>query len=332
MATEQNKKNMVLFFYALFVFLLMSGQGCSENSSIKAPVKTVPYDATWGIYELDLTTQEVHLIYNAEEEIFASSLRLNNTGDKLVFAQQAGGTSENNLEIYSINTEGNDLRRLTNNNHWDLYPVWSPDGSRIAYLSKRDDNLDIYVMDSDGSNPKKLFDSGDNDADIDWAWNTIVFTSQFAVWKMKEDGTSPIQVTEPIGRGEWGKANLPKGDYDPRLSYDGKMIVFERLEGIDIANGNYNLFVINIDGTGETRLTNDGYAQGLADWSHSGDKIVYLVAAIDGQGKYDLYMINADGTENHDITPSYFPNEFLCRAATFSKDDSKLFFIGQWWK
>ena len=61
-------------------------------------------------------------------------------------------------------------------------------------------------------------------------------------------------------------------------------------------------------------------------------KIAYLVTAIDDKGVYDIYMMNADGTDNHCITPSYFPDTFLCHAPIFSKDDSKIYFVGEWWK
>ena len=43
-------------------------------------------------------------------------------------------------------------------------------------------------------------------------------------------------------------------------------------------------------------------------------------------------MMNADGTDNHNITPDYFPAEFLCHTPVFSIDDSKIFFIGEWWE
>jgi len=227
--------------------------------------------------------------------------------------------------------DGSDLRRITNNGFWDLYPAWSPDGGQIAFLSKREKDLDIYVMDADGSNVRRLHDSGFHDADIDWAGDTIVFTSQFAIWCMAADGTRVTRVTSPPGLGEWGQANLPKGDYDPRLSPDDNKIVFERLEDVGDPNGGYNLFVIEPDGTGETRLTGNSYSQGIANWSHSGDRIVYVVAAIAGEGKYDMYVINSDGTNNHNVTPSYFPPNFLCYSPVFSSDDSKVFFIGQWW-
>jgi Tol biopolymer transport system component len=104
------------------------------------------------------------------------------------------------------------------------------------------------------------------------------------------------------------------------------------LEDPNTPHGSYNFFVVNSDGTGELRLTSNGYSQGLASWSHAGTELVYVVSAIDGQGKYDMYMMKADGTDNHNITPDYFPTGFLCYAPIFSKDDSKVFFIGQWWE
>jgi len=305
--------------------------GCKPDTT-SVSRRAIPHEAKWGIYELNLSTQDVRLIYSTPDEIQASALRLNAAGNRFIFAQKAGGPSDDNLEIYSIGIDGNNLTRLTTNSFMDLYPVWSPDGGQIAFLSKRERDLDIYVMDADGTDVKRLFDSGGNDADIDWAGKSIVFTSRFAIWKMNQEGTQPIQISRPPDQGQWGKANLPAGDYDPRLSLDGKKVVFERLEDINQPNGGYNLFIMNADGTGEIRLTNNGYAQGLASWSHSGDKLAYVVAAINGVGKYDIYMINSDGTTNLNITPAHFPADFLCHSPVFSKDDSNVFFIGQWWK
>jgi Tol biopolymer transport system component len=145
------------------------------------------------------------------------------------------------------------------------------------------------------------------------------------------DGTDATQITNPPRAGEWGEANLPFGDYDPRLSPNGDLIVFERLEDDTSRHGNYNLFTVKVDGTQETRLSENGYSQGLASWSHSGDRIVYVVSAIKDEGKYDIYMMNKDGSDNQLITPDYFPEEFLCHSPIFSLDDSMIYFIGEWW-
>ena len=304
---------------------------------MEAPEKTpetqdaVPHEGKYGIYVLDLATEKVSLLYSTDNELYTSALRLNKQAEKFVFAQKTGETDES-TEIVTIDVDGQNLQRLTDNNYWDLYPAWSPDGMRIAFLSKRDNDLDIYMMNTNGSDQHMFYDSGSHDADIDWAGDTIVFTSGFKIWSIKDDGTRLTQITNPTNAGQWGQANLPIGDYDPRLRSEGLKIVFERLEDPESSHGNYNIFTINSDGAQETRLTNTNYSQGLASWSRSGDRIVYVVAAINNEGKYDMYMMEADGSDNHSITPEYFPSNFLCYSPIFSKDDSEIYFIGQWYE
>ncbi len=132
--------------------------------------------------------------------------------------------------------------------------------------------------------------------------------------------------------GQWGQANFPFGDYDPQISYDGTKILFERLENGSCIHGNYNIYLMNSDGTGEIRLTNTSYSQGFPTWSHTDEQIVYLISAIDDNGVYDHYLMNADGTNNQCITPSYVPDAFLGHKPEFSMDDSTIYFVGQWWE
>ena len=56
---------------------------------------------------------------------------------------------DGNEEIYTMNTDGNNIHRLTTNNARDTRPAWSADGSKIAFQSERDGNNEIYVMNSD---------------------------------------------------------------------------------------------------------------------------------------------------------------------------------------
>ncbi|MEW5869431.1 MAG: hypothetical protein AB1894_09155 [Chloroflexota bacterium] len=320
--------------------LLLAGLACGGNLQAPArspapsqlPVRTVPHEGRWGIYALDLKTQEMQLIYTSPREIQASALRLNGQGDRLVFAQKVEGDGDEYSEICTVRLDSSGFERLTQDRFWDLYPAWSSDGSQIAFLSLRQNDLDLYVMQADGSGLRRLYDSGGHDADVDWVGNRIVFTADSRIWVMQADGSNPAPLTLPPHAGEWGQANLPFGDYDPRLSPNDDRVVFERLEGDDSPHGSYNFFIINADGSGEKRLTDTGYAQGLASWSHAGDRLVYTVAAIHDRGQYDLYIMNADGTHQHNITPDYFPNEFLAHAAVFSGDDSRIYFIGEWWQ
>ena len=186
-------------------------------------------------------------------------------------------------------------------------------------------------MDAQGWDVCKLYDSGSHDADVDWKGDKITFTSGSCIWIMDEDGTDPMKITSPPRAGEWGDAVLPFGDYDPRLSYDGKSVVFERMVEDSSPHGNYAIFTVGSDGTGEKRLTETGYTQGLANWSKDGEKILYMVSAMGSEGIFDIFLINSDGTGNQNITPDYFPADFLCHNPIFSLNEEEVYFIGEWY-
>ncbi len=330
-----------LIMLSFLIFCMIGVIGCSGvtptgppsiPSTVESAVapKVVPHIDKWGIYALDMTTEEVELLYSSMNK--TAFLNLNKSGDTLAFSQQFGDDNNENEEICTLKVFSGDFTRLTNNNLMDVYPVWSPDGTRIASLSWRDKDLDIFVMEQNGSNQEKLYDSGYHDADIDWVGERIVFTSESRIWIMQDSGANPVPVTDPPKAGLWGQANLPFGDYDPRLSPDGNRIAFERLEDDTSPHGNYNIYVINTDGSEEIRLTNTGYSQGIISWSHKADKMVFIVGAIGDAGKYDIYLVDADGSNIVNITPTYFPPDFLCHTPVFSIDDSKIFFIGEWYE
>ncbi len=319
----RKKINQHFIGFIVILIIISLLLGCISNG-------TVPHINKWGIYSLDLSTKRVNLIYSSEDEII--NLRLNNNGDKFVFSMMIDGVDYNYSEICLLDLDGSNFIRLTDNNYWDLYPTFSPDDLMIAFLSFRENDLDIYMMNSDGTNQYKFYDSGGHDADIHWMGDIIVFTSNSKIWRINDDGTNPSSITNPPNAGEWGNANLPFGDYDPNIHPDGTKITFERLENDTSPHGNYNIFSINLDGTDEIRLTDNYYTQGFPTWSNTGDRILLLVTAISDEGKYDLYLMNADGSDYENITPDYFPDRFLCHAGVFSPDDSKIYFIGEWWE
>ena len=82
-------------------------------------------------------------------------------------------------EIYLMNADGSDQVRLTDNPAEDFLAAWSPDGTRIAFTSRRDENAEIYVMDADGSNLTRLTNNSDDDIRPAWSpdGELIAFTS-----------------------------------------------------------------------------------------------------------------------------------------------------------
>lgn len=314
----------ILFIPALLALAMMT---CVQSPPNEQPAAPPPHDSRWGIYSLNLNTQEVGFLYGSENEI--TNLRLNPAQDRIAFSEKVGGNSNEDCELFTLGVDGGDLQRLTDNEYLDTYPVWSPDGSQIVYVAWPGPTLDLYIMAADGTDPRLLYDSGGHDSDVDWRDDLIAFTRDSQIWIMGADGSHARQLTDPPRAGEWGNANLPFGDYDPRIGPDGSQVVFERLVDDRSPHGNYDLFTVSIDGTNLMRLTSSGYSQGLASWSPDGTSIAYVIAAIDDVGKFDISIISADGTDNRDVTPSSFPREFLVQWVTFA-DESLLYFIGEW--
>ena len=153
-------------FVAIVLFLIILISGCfapQDNNDIKNsftpeksaseisennPKKEVLQKQRWGIYSLNLEDQNVSLIYSEPEEI--SFLHLNSKGNKFVFSKKIDGEENDSYEVCTLNIDGTGFRRLTENNYWDVYPRWSPNGSVILFLSFRDQNLDIYTMSNQG--------------------------------------------------------------------------------------------------------------------------------------------------------------------------------------
>ena len=80
-------------------------------------------------------------------------------GKKIAFVSDKEGTNIVPNAIYVMNTDGQDIRRLTYTDIGSFvssFPSWSPNGKKLAFHSYRDRNHDIYVMNADGSEQKNL--------------------------------------------------------------------------------------------------------------------------------------------------------------------------------
>ena len=102
---------------------------------------------------------------------------------------------DGNPEIYAMNDDGTDQRRLTNSGAWgEIAPAWSPDGTKIAFARDRH----MHVMNVDGTNETVLGDS--IGGVIAWSpdGTRIAFTGDLYPWQiyvMNADGTNPTRFT-----------------------------------------------------------------------------------------------------------------------------------------
>lgn len=187
-------------------------------------------------------------------------------GSRIVFEREGTNGAR---DIWVMNADGTGQINLTNDpDHDDVSASWSPDGTQIAFASDRDDlpggcgedcNLDIYVMNIDGSNPVRITDDPDIDAFPEWSPDgsrllfhstraaTAVTESNWDVFVMNADGTDELNLT-----------NNPAFDAHAVWSPDGTRIAFNSNR-----DGNIEIYLMDPDGANLTRITN---TPGLEEW------------------------------------------------------------------
>jgi Tol biopolymer transport system component len=120
-------------------------------------------------------------------------------GSKIVFRSNRDGAS--NPEIYSMNANGSNLTRLTNNAAEDSGPAWAPDGQHIAFSSRGGGRFGIYLIDTSGGDDHLITPSG-NDPSWSPDGSKIVFNdldpqpnNAFALYLINSDGSNRHRLT-----------------------------------------------------------------------------------------------------------------------------------------
>jgi Tol biopolymer transport system component len=134
-------------------------------------------------------------------------------GDKIAFTS----TRDGNAEIYVMDSTGGNVTRLTDNEKFDGFPIWSPDGSRIAYISLdglgETQNPEIYIMDSDGSNQRNLSNHPAQDG-FNWEFYWSPDGSQI-MFTTDRDGNLEIYIMDADGGNQTNLTNDPANDSSP---------------------------------------------------------------------------------------------------------------------
>jgi Tol biopolymer transport system component len=233
----------------------------------------------------------------------------------LLFVSNRSG----DFEIYELRESVDNRRQLTNSSGLDIEPDWSPDGKKVTFASNRekDTGFQIYVMNADGSNQKRVGDvqPGDN-SHPSWSpdGSQIAFQSKretnldpqgnnFDIYVMDSDGGDVRQLTTHSA-----------DDSEPSWSPDGRKIAF-----LSEKNGQDEIYLMDSDGSNPEQITNLLVLKSGLSWSSDSRNIIF-------QGSGDIYVVDVETKEvtklisdddSNEATPAWAQND---ASVVFSSD------------
>lgn len=211
---------------------------------------------------------------------------------RIVFASARTGnmySSPGTLQLYSMNADGSDVVRLTNNARNDFAPEWSPDGRRIAFLTDRDGPPEVYVMNADGSGQLDvtghLTKARRERGNPHWSpdGERIVFDSDtgtdrsYHIVSIGADGRDLRQVTHTV-----------EDVFFPSYSPDGRWLAYGHLR-----DGDWEIVVARADGSAPANVSRSPGPDFWQSWSPDGSRLVF---ASRRSGHFELYVMNRDGS------------------------------------
>lgn len=278
-----------------------------------------PTPARFAFYHFDYLSADTGDLYitNADN---TGRTRLTNDGaiesrptwspDGKQIAYVRAGYTETSLRLLRLSD-----RHVTTIHTWtnDITvgdPAWSPDGKQIAFSVGPYPQLNIAVIQTNGTELRNLTSTGTNQ-DPSWSpdGSRIVFSSAHGdvshLYVMQADGTQQIQLT-----------NQQVSDSQPAWSPDGTRIAFTSgcIGGLAF---NDSIFIIQADGSGRMHMpVQEGFSSGVLDsqtqptWSPDSRRIAYTQSFYKGT---DIFIVNLDGSGisqvglSLDSAPSWAP-------------------------
>ena len=173
-------------------------------------------------------------------------------GSRIAFTSSRDG----NPEIYTMNRDGSDVRRVTNHPTIDATPTWSPTGTQIAFTSDRTGSPQIYIVNADGTGLQKI--TGESWCDRPtWSpapLNEIAYSSRSGAGNTIRiydfQSRSSRNLTDDIGNNE-----------SPTFSPNGKHVAF-----VSTRKGKEQIYTIDRDGLNLRQITSSGVNR-YPNWS-----------------------------------------------------------------
>jgi Tol biopolymer transport system component len=206
-------------------------------------------------------------------------------------------------------------------------PAWSADGRRLAFVDERSDTFnEIFTINADGGGLTQFTTGGDGDRRFDPSWSPdgSRITYHRVCVNVCAGQVEPVRNGIFIANGT-AETIIAQHDADPAWSPDGTKIAFvtsrhEPNPYFCYPDCESEIYTMNADGTGQTRISNRPGVEVHPNWSPDGTKIAFL--AYRGNGPTDIYTMNADGPGQTNVTNS----PAFERSPAWSPDGRKIAF------
>jgi TolB protein len=222
---------------------------------------------------------------------FANEILVALTGEAGVFDTRIAfikkGTSA--TELYTINFDGSDLRRITHHNSLTLSPRWSPDGRRLAYTSFKDGNPDIYLQELDSGKTEKIVSYPGLNLPGSWSRDGAMLLVTLS--REGSPGIYDMNVGSRILQRLTRESTI---NVSPVRSPDEKRIAF-----VSNRNGSPQIYVMDADGGNVRRLTMEGNYNTSPAWSPKAKKIAYEGSV---NGQFQIFVIDEEGGAPRQMT------------------------------
>jgi Tol biopolymer transport system component len=187
-------------------------------------------------------------------------------------------------EIYTMRGDGSEQTRLTNNQAYNSDPVWSPQGTRIAYVSafRQDSDLrDIYVVNAGGSGQTRLTNGAGTNTSPAWSpdGTRIAFVST-------RSGNAQIYLVNVNDVRQTPLTFTTATEDCPAWSPDGAKIAF-----VSTRDGESHIYLMNADGSGQARLSSTAATEDCPVWSPDGTKIAFVAHSDSNSNELNVVML-----------------------------------------
>ncbi len=229
-------------------------------------------------------------------------------GEMIAFVSDRNGQPQ----VYVINSDGSGLRELTDEENGAKALGWIRAGW-IAFMMWPSGQPVVYAMNAEGQERTPL--SGLPADGLNYAWTV---DGRYVAVSRSVSGNLDLFVMKYDGSQGSIVAPSPERDDQPSWSPDGNRLVF--VSDRDQREG--DIYIVNRNGTGLTRLTDDELAEADPAWSPDGDRIAFVASPNPRAQGGNIFTIKTDGTDRQQLTDDSIPR----RQPVWSPDGRRLAF------